>query len=91
MDFTPTEAQTEVREQREARLPYATRVLTAARWASEAGRRVVHSGRHPHGGTGADLGHPVHRHFLWGRQLDAYLSCGAEVLQELGELIASGE
>jgi hypothetical protein len=33
----------------------------------------------------------VHRHFLWGRQLDAYLGCGSEVLQELGELIASGE
>lgn len=76
---------------RDAGLPYAGHALTAAWWASEAGQRVVHTGQHLHGGTGADLDHPVHRHFLWGRQLDAYLGCGSEVLQELGELIASGE
>ncbi|MFF4040697.1 acyl-CoA dehydrogenase family protein [Streptomyces sp. NPDC001816] len=76
---------------RDAGLPYATHALTAAWWASEAGQRVVHTGQHLHGGAGADLDHPVHRHFLWGRQLDAHLGCGAEVLQELGELIAHGE
>ncbi|MER6272045.1 acyl-CoA dehydrogenase family protein [Streptomyces sp900105755] len=75
---------------RDAGLPYATHALTAAWWASEAGQRVVHTGQHLHGGAGADVGHPVHRHFLWGRQLDAYLGSGGEVLQELGELIASG-
>ncbi|WP_262060869.1 acyl-CoA dehydrogenase family protein [Streptomyces sp. STR69] len=76
---------------RDAELPYATHALTAAWWASEAGRRVVDSGQHLHGGAGADLEHPVHRHFLWGRQLDGYLGCGAEVLQELGELIVGEE
>ncbi|MFJ7967936.1 acyl-CoA dehydrogenase family protein [Streptomyces sp. NPDC096324] len=76
---------------RDEGLPYATHALTAAWWASEAGRRVVHTGQHLHGGAGADLGHPVHRHFLWGRQLDAYLGCGGELLQELGELIANGK
>ncbi|MFE3662858.1 acyl-CoA dehydrogenase family protein [Streptomyces sp. NPDC059164] len=67
-----------------------TQALTAAWWASEAGKRVVHTGQHLHGGTGADLDHPVHRHFLWGRQLDAYLGSGSEVLQELGLLLADG-
>ncbi|MFE9092632.1 acyl-CoA dehydrogenase family protein [Streptomyces sp. NPDC007264] len=76
---------------RDAGLPYATHALTAAWWASEAGTRVVHTGQHLHGGAGADLEHPVHRHFLWGRQLDAHLGCGSQVLQELGELIVSGE
>ncbi|MFE3902662.1 acyl-CoA dehydrogenase family protein [Streptomyces sp. NPDC059153] len=66
-------------------LPYGPQALTAAWWASEAGKRVVHAGQHLHGGTGADLDHPVHRHFLWGRQLDAYLGCGGEVLQEIGQ------
>ncbi|MFK0216009.1 acyl-CoA dehydrogenase family protein [Streptomyces sp. NPDC090298] len=65
--------------------------LTAAWWASEAGRRVVHAGQHLHGGTGADLDHPVHRHFLWGRQLDAYLGAGTELLAELGDLLAEGD
>ncbi|WP_329120211.1 acyl-CoA dehydrogenase family protein [Streptomyces sp. NBC_01465] len=69
-------------------LAYETHALTAAWWASEAGRRVVHAGQHLHGGMGADLEHPVHRHFLWGRQLDAYLGSGGEVLAELGQLIA---
>ncbi|MET8247533.1 acyl-CoA dehydrogenase family protein [Streptomyces sp. NPDC005202] len=76
---------------RDAGLPYATHALTAAWWAAEGGQRVVHAGQHLHGGAGADPDHPVHRHFLWGRQLDAYLGCGSEVLQELGELIAGGE
>ncbi|MER5205170.1 acyl-CoA dehydrogenase family protein [Streptomyces sp. NPDC002825] len=65
--------------------------LTAAWWASEAGKRVVHAGQHLHGGMGADLDHPVHRHFLWGRQLDAYLGHGTELLAELGDLLAEGD
>lgn len=73
---------------RDVGLSYGTHALTAAWWASEAGKRVVHAGQHLHGGMGADLDHPVHRHFLWGRQLDAYLGCGSEVLSEMGDLIA---
>ncbi|MER5930287.1 acyl-CoA dehydrogenase family protein [Streptomyces sp. NPDC002054] len=69
-------------------LTAAEQALTAAWWAAEAGTRVVHAGQHLHGGTGADLDHPVHRHFLWGRQLDAYLGCGAELLAELGAVLA---
>ncbi|MFE6227497.1 acyl-CoA dehydrogenase family protein [Streptomyces sp. NPDC057854] len=75
----------------DAGLDCAGAALTAAWWASEAGKRVVHSGQHLHGGTGADLDHPVHRHFLWGRQLDAYLGAGTELLAELGDLLAKGE
>ncbi|MFD3696653.1 acyl-CoA dehydrogenase family protein [Streptomyces sp. NPDC058646] len=69
-------------------LPAEEHALTAAWWASEAGKRVVHAGQHLHGGMGADLDHPVHRHFLWGRQLDAYLGCGSELLAELGAVLA---
>ncbi|MFE7625259.1 acyl-CoA dehydrogenase family protein [Streptomyces sp. NPDC057509] len=76
---------------RDEGLPYGKQALTAAWWASEAGKRVVHTGQHLHGGTGADLDHPVHRHFLWGRQLDAYLGSGGGVLQELGTLLTEGE
>ncbi|MDJ1136196.1 acyl-CoA dehydrogenase family protein [Streptomyces iconiensis] len=69
-------------------LPARTHSLTAAWWAAEAGRRVVHAGQHLHGGIGADLDHPVHRHFLWGRQLDAYLGAPGQLLAELGGLLA---
>ncbi|MFI7005676.1 acyl-CoA dehydrogenase family protein [Streptomyces sp. NPDC050145] len=76
---------------RDKGLAYESHALTAAWWASEAGKRVVHTGQHLHGGMGADLDHPVHRHFLWGRQIDGYLGAGGELLEELGELIASGQ
>jgi len=69
------------------RLPAATHALTTAWWACEAGRRVVHAGQHLHGGIGADVEHPVHRHFLWGRQLDAYLGPAPALLAELGTLL----
>ncbi|MFJ6696827.1 acyl-CoA dehydrogenase family protein [Streptomyces sp. NPDC091272] len=68
-------------------LPHTTHMLTAAWWASEAGRRVVHAGQHLHGGVGADVEYPVHRYFLWGRQLDAYLGGGGQTLEELGEVL----
>lgn len=68
-------------------LPAATHALTTAWWACEAGRRVVHAGQHLHGGIGADVEHPVHRHFLWGRQLDAYLGPAPALLAELGTLL----
>ncbi|MER6843126.1 acyl-CoA dehydrogenase family protein [Streptomyces platensis] len=72
---------------RDAGLDAGPHALTAAWWASEAGTRVVHTGQHLHGGIGADLDHPVHRHFLWGRQLAGYLGPGAEILEELGKLL----
>lgn len=76
---------------RDTGLDAGEQALTAAWWAAEAGPRVVHTGQHLHGGIGADVEHPVHRHFLWGRQLAVYLGSGAEVLEELGELLTSRE
>ncbi|WP_369207928.1 acyl-CoA dehydrogenase family protein [Streptomyces sp. PU-14G] len=72
-------------------LPAHTHALTAAWWAAEAGRRVVHTGQHLHGGVGADVTHPVHRHFLWGRQLDAFLGSPGALLADLGEALAVPE
>ncbi|MFJ9415091.1 acyl-CoA dehydrogenase family protein [Streptomyces sp. NPDC101227] len=76
---------------RDAGLDAAPHALTAAWWAAEAGTRVVHTGQHLHGGIGADVDHPVHRHFLWGRQLAAYLGPGAQLLEEIGELLTKEE
>ncbi|MFE9255574.1 acyl-CoA dehydrogenase family protein [Streptomyces sp. NPDC006879] len=75
----------------DAGLDARTAALTAAWWAAEAGLRVVLTGQHLHGGAGADLEHPVHRHFLWGRQLAGYLGCASELLAELGELITGAD
>ncbi|OPC82136.1 hypothetical protein B4N89_15370 [Embleya scabrispora] len=67
----------------------ATEQALVARWyASEAGKRVVHACQHLHGGTGSDIDHPIHRHFLWGRQIDVTLGSGIQHLAALGDLLA---
>src|SRR5439155_7251098 len=55
-------------------------VLVAKWWAAEAGQRVVHIVQHLHGGIGADIDYPVHRYFLWGKQLEVTLGGASETL-----------
>lgn len=70
--------------------PAAEAVATAKWWAAEAGHRVVHATQHLHGGIGADIDYPIHRYFLWGKQLcDTLGGAGAQVT-ELGRLLAAG-
>ncbi|WP_166389394.1 acyl-CoA dehydrogenase family protein [Nocardioides ochotonae] len=58
--------------------------LIAKWWASQGGLRVVHATQHLHGGIGADVDYPIHRYFLWGRQLAFSLGSAAAVAAELG-------
>ena len=45
-----------------------------AKWqASERGQRTVHATQHLHGGMGADITYPIHRYFLWGKQIELML------------------
>jgi alkylation response protein AidB-like acyl-CoA dehydrogenase len=66
----------------------AAAVLVARWWAADGGQRVVHAVQHVHGGMGADVEYPVHRFFLWAKQLE--LSCGSPTseLARLGVVIA---
>jgi len=57
--------------------PAAEEVLVAKWWASDAGQRVVHATQHMHGGMGADVDHPIHRYFLWGKQIELTLGGAA--------------
>jgi acyl-CoA dehydrogenase len=65
--------------------------LVAHWWASEPGLNVVHRVQHVHGGIGVDIDYPVHRHFLWGRQLAGTLGGAAWTLAALGDTLATGE
>ncbi|HEY8524384.1 MAG TPA: acyl-CoA dehydrogenase family protein [Acidimicrobiales bacterium] len=69
--------------------PAAEAVATAKWWAAEAGHRVVHSGQHLHGGIGADVDYPIHRYFLWGKQLVDTLGGASAQAAELGRLLAA--
>jgi alkylation response protein AidB-like acyl-CoA dehydrogenase len=62
--------------------------LVTAWWAREGGLDVVHRVQHVHGGIGVDTDYPVHRHFLWGKQLAGTLGGPSAVLARLGAVIA---
>ncbi|MFE4454552.1 acyl-CoA dehydrogenase family protein [Streptomyces sp. NPDC056796] len=63
-------------------------VLVATWWAGEGGLNVVHRVQHVHGGIGVDTDYPVHRHFLWGKQISTTLGGAAGDLARLGDLLA---
>lgn len=70
--------------------PAAEAVAVAKWWASEAGQRVVHATQHLHGGLGADVEYPIHRYFLWGKQIELMLEGPSAQLSRLGDLVAEG-
>lgn len=66
----------------------ARAALVAKWWVGRGGLRVVLATQHLHGGIGADVDYPIHRYFLWGRQLAFSLGSAAAVEAELGDLLA---
>jgi alkylation response protein AidB-like acyl-CoA dehydrogenase len=69
-------------------LPAASQVAVAKFWAATAGQRVVHTAQHLHGGMGVDRDYPLHRYFLYAKQLELTLGGGTTQLRRLGKLIA---
>jgi alkylation response protein AidB-like acyl-CoA dehydrogenase len=69
--------------------PAADAVATAKWWASEAGQRVVHATQHLHGGMGADIEYPIHRYFLWGKQIELMLGGPSAQLALMGAALAA--
>jgi hypothetical protein len=59
-------------------------------WASEGGHRVVAAAQHIHGGTGFDRDYPLHRYYLWSRQVELTLGGGNAQLARLGAMIREG-
>jgi hypothetical protein len=49
-----------------------------------AGQRTVHATQHLHGGMGADITYPIHRYFLWGKQIELLLGGPSAQLARLG-------
>jgi alkylation response protein AidB-like acyl-CoA dehydrogenase len=81
----------------------AARAVNVASWfASESGQRVVfatqhlHGGQrvvfatqHLHGGMGADISYPIHRYFLWGKQIELQLGSPSAQLARLGRQVTA--
>jgi alkylation response protein AidB-like acyl-CoA dehydrogenase len=68
----------------------ATESLVIAKyWAAEGGARVTYAAQHLHGGIGVDIDYPIHRYYLWARQIGLHLGSGAEQIATLGQRLAS--
>jgi 3-oxocholest-4-en-26-oyl-CoA dehydrogenase beta subunit len=59
-------------------------------WAAEAGARVVASAQQVHGGMGIDITYPLHRYFLWAKQIELSLGSAPQQLARLGAAYPEG-
>jgi len=67
----------------------ADRAVSVASWfPAESGHRAVFATQHLHGGMGADIEYPIHRYFLWGKQIELLLGGPSAQLARLGAEIA---
>jgi 3-oxocholest-4-en-26-oyl-CoA dehydrogenase beta subunit len=71
-----------------AGLPASEAVAIAKFFSSEAGHRVVYAAQHLHGGIGFDLDYPLHRYYLWSKQIELTLGSAATHLARLGAELA---
>jgi len=73
-----------------AGLPASAEVAVAKFWASEGAHRVVYAAQHLHGGIGVDVGYPLHRYYLWSKQIELTLGSATRQLARLGGRLAAG-
>ena len=69
--------------------PADEEIAVAKWWAGDGGMRVLHACQHLHGGLGVDLDYPLHRYFMWGKQLEHSLGTPTRQLLELGAHLAN--
>lgn len=70
-------------------LPATEQVAIAKFWCAEGGQRVVHAAQHLHGGMGVDRDYPLHRYFLWAKELELTLGGATHSLLGLGAILAA--
>ena len=60
-------------------------------WVADGGQRIAHACQHLHGGIGVDTDYPIHRYFLWAKQLELAFGGSTPQLLRIGASIAAGE
>ena len=69
----------------------AAEAARVAKWqAGERGQRTVHATQHLHGGMGADITYPIHRYFLWGKQIELVLGGPEPAAVQVGRVHRGG-
>jgi alkylation response protein AidB-like acyl-CoA dehydrogenase len=69
--------------------PADEEVAVAKFWVGDGGMRALHACQHLHGGLGVDLDYPLHRYFVWGKQLEHELGTPTRQLLSLGGILAA--
>jgi alkylation response protein AidB-like acyl-CoA dehydrogenase len=69
-------------------LPSPAEVAIAKFWAAEGGHAVGYAAQHLHGGIGVDVDYPIHRYYLWSKQIELALGSATRQLVRLGKRIA---
>jgi len=69
-------------------LPAEDAVAVAKFWASEGGHAVGYAAQHLHGGIGVDIDYPIHRYYMWSKQIELTLGCASRQLEQLGLRLA---
>ena len=72
-------------------LPAEAEIRAAKWWACDGAHRVIHTAQHLHAGIGADVEYPIHRFYLWAKQLSYCLGNGSHQLEQLGKLLAADD
>jgi alkylation response protein AidB-like acyl-CoA dehydrogenase len=70
-------------------LPARDELSLAKYWAGEPSYRVAYACSHLHGGIGSDTDYPLHRYYLWTKQLELTLGTGMDHLRALGRGLAA--
>lgn len=68
--------------------PAGDAVAVAKFFAGDAGHAIAYAAMHLHGGIGVDVDYPVHRYYLWARQIELTLGPAAAQLAAIGERLA---
>ena len=69
--------------------PADEEVAIAKFWACEGGQFVGYAAQHLHGGIGMDVDYPLHRYYMWAKQLELSLGSAHRALARLGAAAAA--
>ncbi|MEE9609184.1 MAG: acyl-CoA dehydrogenase family protein [Myxococcota bacterium] len=69
-------------------LPAEDDVAVAKFWAAEGGQFVGYAAQHLHGGIGVDIDYPLHRYYLWSKQIELTLGSASVQLARIGARMA---
>jgi alkylation response protein AidB-like acyl-CoA dehydrogenase len=69
-------------------LPVTREIAVAKFWAAEGGHQTGCAALHLHGGIGVDVDYPLHRYYLWSKQIELTLGSAPVQLERIGAELA---